>query len=82
MKDMLGMGVCGHLNMLEVNKRDVFRSPRREHLVSDSLSPNVTGGVLSLTGYSTQMCYSVNTRRSVDPTHTSQSVREQHLATT
>ena len=58
---------ASHLKMLEVNKRTLFRYPWTQHLVCiirftfrRSFTQYVDVYILNLTGYSTQMCYSVN----------------------
>ncbi len=63
-KCMVGVS---HLKMLEVNKQAVFRYPWTQHLVCiidftfrRSFTQYVDIHILNLTGYSTQMCYSVN----------------------
>lgn len=56
-----------HLKMLKVNKQALFRYPWTQHLVciiQSTFRRNFTWHanihILNLTGYSTQMCYSVN----------------------
>lgn len=56
-----------HLKMLEVNKRALFRYPWTQHLVCiihltfrRSFTWHADIHILNLTGYSTQMCYTVN----------------------
>lgn len=56
-----------HLKMLQVNKLALFGYPWTQHLVfiihftfRHSFTQYVEVYILNLTGYSTQMCYSVN----------------------
>ncbi len=58
---------ASHLKMLQVNRRALFRYPWTQHLVCiilftfrRSFTEYVVVHILNLTGYSTQMCYSVN----------------------
>lgn len=69
-----------HRKTLEVNKLALFRYPWTRHLVCIilfsfrySFTQYVDIRILNLTGYSTQMCYTVNTPPHHTPTHTSPS---------
>lgn len=63
-----------HVKILEVNKRALFRYPWTQHLVCIilfsfrySFTQYVDIRILNLTGYSTQMCYSVNNPPTPNP---------------